>query len=68
MIDGEECEFTFHETLQNGLFNAGTTRRANVGVFMADLVTKSGLWETWKNKFPHILDVGIPPVAERKSE
>ncbi len=66
MIDDEGCEFTLHETLQNGIFNAGTTRRANVGAFMADLVTKSNLWETWKNKFPHILDVVVSPLAERK--
>ena len=59
LIDDEACEFTLHETLQNGIFNAGTTRRANVGGFMADLVTKAGLWETWKNKFPHILDVVV---------
>ena len=68
MIDGEDCEYTLHETLQNGIFNAGTTRRANVGGFMADLVTKPGLWETWKNKFPQILDVVVSPVAEKKLE
>ena len=47
---------TLHDTLQNGIFNAGATARANVGEFMADLVTKPGIWQRWKNSFPHILD------------
>ena len=50
-------QYTVHETLQNGLFNAGTTTRANVGHFMADLVTEQSVWEMWRGKFPQILDV-----------
>ena len=44
------------ETLQNGIFNAGTTSKANVGQFMADLVTDEGVWSTWKGKYPQILN------------
>ena len=57
LIDGLPTEFTVHETLQNGIFNAGTTLRSNVGEFMANLVTDSGVWNKWKNTYPHILDV-----------
>ena len=57
MIDAEQAtEFTTHDTLQCGLFNPGTTTRANVGAFMADLVTEDAVWEQWKDSFPHILD------------
>ena len=56
MRDGEACAFATHSTLQNGLFNAGATTRANVGEFMADLVTEPATWRKWKNSFPHVLD------------
>jgi len=57
MRDGDAGAFTVHDTLQNGIFNAGTTTRANVGEFMADLVTEPSSWQRWRNTFPHILDV-----------
>ena len=57
MKDGDASAFTLHATLQNGIFNAGTTTRANVGEAMADLVTKPGAWDEWKNSYPQILDV-----------
>ena len=63
LIDGEETSYTLHERLQNGIFNAGTTTRANVGRFMADLVTDTQLWTEWKGKWPHILNA-IPKGAE----
>ena len=56
MIDGEETSYTTHPTLQNGIFNAGTTRRANVGAFMADLVTDEQLWQQWRGTYPQLLD------------
>lgn len=60
---GEEpAAFTLHATLQNGLFNAGSTRKASVGAFMADLVTKASSWQQWRNAYPHILD----PAPEKK--
>ena len=57
LLDGEETLYALHERLQNGIFNAGKTTRANVGCFMADLITKSDVWAEWKGKWPHILDV-----------
>ena len=57
MVNGEPGAFTLHATLQNGIFNAGRTTRANVGQFMADLATKPEIWQQWKNSFPQILDV-----------
>lgn len=57
--------FTLHSTLQNGILNAGTTTRANVGEFMADLTTKPDVWAEWKGQFPHILDV--PSVKKKAS-
>ena len=63
LIDGEPCEFTLHKTLQNGIFNAGRTTRANVGEYMADLATKPAIWQQWRNTFPQILNA--VPVAAR---
>lgn len=60
MRDGAAGAFTLHATLQNGIFNAGATTRANVGQFMADCISKAAVWQVWKNSFPQILDV---PVA-----
>lgn len=56
MVDAEESAYELHATLQSGIFNAGTTSRANVGAFMADLATKRDLWDTWRGTYPHILD------------
>jgi len=56
MIDGDESPHEAYDTLQNGLFNAGNTTRANVGAFMADLVTHSDTWARWRNAFPHLLN------------
>ena len=61
LVDAEPSAFTPHATLQNGIFNAGTTRRANVGEFMADLATKPEVWARWRNGYPHILDAVPPP-------
>ena len=60
MIDAEASAFTLHATLQNGIFNAGTTSRANVGHFMANLVTDASLWATWKGRYPQILNEVSP--------
>ena len=56
MRDGEELPHEAHAELQNGLFDAGNTTRANVGAFIADLVTKPETWARWRNAFPHLLD------------
>ena len=56
LIDGEPGAYTAHATLQNGILNAGKTTRANVGQFMAELVTEASTWAQWKNGFPQILD------------
>ena len=55
--------YTVHATLQNGIFNAGSTSRANVGAFMADLVTKANVWAEWVGKHPQILDVPVDKKA-----
>lgn len=60
MCDGEPSAYTLHATLQNGIFDAGTTTRANVGAFMADLATQADVWQKWAKSFPHILDVPKP--------
>jgi hypothetical protein len=57
MVDGDVTQYTLHERLQNGIFNAGKTTRANVGHFMADLVTKPDVWASWKGNWPQILNV-----------
>ena len=58
LIDADEpSEYTCHASLQNGIFNSRTTTRANVGCFMADLVTRAEVWTKWKEQMPHLLDV-----------
>lgn len=64
MIDADPSPYNLHTTLQNGIFNAGVTSRANVGRFMADLVTDSKLWRTWKGGYPHILNE-VPPEKSK---
>ncbi len=49
-------EYSLNATLQNGIFAPGSTRRVNVGHFMADLATKPDVWAQWKERYPHILD------------
>uniref|UniRef100_A0A7S1YAI6 NAD(P)-binding domain-containing protein n=1 Tax=Sexangularia sp. CB-2014 TaxID=1486929 RepID=A0A7S1YAI6_9EUKA len=38
--------------LQSAIFGSGKVSRANVGRFMADLITKPTLWEKWANRMP----------------
>lgn len=61
-------EYTLHDTLQNGIFSPGSTSRANVAAFMADLVTDESLFERWENAFPHILDVPVPTHLEKEEK
>ena len=56
MVDGDERPYSVFATLQNGIFNAGSSTRANVGAFMADLVTKTEVWTKWRNGYPQLLD------------
>lgn len=56
MVDGDERPYSVFATLQNGIFNAGQSTRANVGAFMADLVTKTEVWTKWRNDCPQLLD------------
>eukprot|EP00520_Triparma_pacifica_P007145 CAMPEP_0118640542 /NCGR_PEP_ID=MMETSP0785-20121206/4809_1 /TAXON_ID=91992 /ORGANISM="Bolidomonas pacifica, Strain CCMP 1866" /LENGTH=244 /DNA_ID=CAMNT_0006531937 /DNA_START=171 /DNA_END=902 /DNA_ORIENTATION=- len=47
LVDKEPSKYEVHETLQNGIFNAGETSRSNVGEFMASLVADETLWSKW---------------------
>ena len=58
--------YTVHATLQNGIFKAGSTTRANVGEVMANLVTKPDVWSEWKNSYPQILDVSADSAKSKK--
>ncbi|HOX31752.1 MAG TPA: hypothetical protein PLB91_05435, partial [Spirochaetales bacterium] len=40
------------------LFDPGKTSRVNVAAFMAELLAKGELWETWKGRMPVIYDAG----------
>ncbi len=39
---------------RSAIFNPGKTSRINVGHFMADLITNSDTWNTWKGQMPVI--------------
>ena len=66
MVDGDERPYSVFATLQNGIFNAGSSTRANVGAFMADLVTKTELWTKWRNGYPQLLDDTFSQVRAGK--
>jgi NAD(P)-dependent dehydrogenase (short-subunit alcohol dehydrogenase family) len=54
---GDSPYYSVHESLQNGLFNPAVSSRANVGRFMAELVTEEVVWQRWRGKWPQIVDV-----------
>mmetsp|Transcript_27431 Transcript_27431/g.82336 ORF Transcript_27431/g.82336 Transcript_27431/m.82336 type:complete len:240 (+) Transcript_27431:170-889(+) len=57
MLDGPATEFSVSEHRTTGALDSTCqTTRANVGVFMADLVTDGACWQKWKNTFPLIRD------------
>uniref|UniRef100_A0A7S2C2W7 NAD(P)-binding domain-containing protein n=1 Tax=Octactis speculum TaxID=3111310 RepID=A0A7S2C2W7_9STRA len=69
LTDGDQCSYELHETLQNGIFNAPSTSRANVGNFMADCVTVPDIWSKYKNSYPHIINTRLvmgPKVIKRE--
>lgn len=51
----------FPSPTRSAIFDAGTTSRINVGHFMAELITNSELWNTWKGQMPVIYNkvVGV---------
>ena len=66
LIDADQTPYTVHATLQNGLFNAASSTRSNVGHFMADLVTEPNVWAQWRGKYPQVINV--PTTHTRKVE
>ena len=48
-------EYTIYPSpIKSAIFEAGKVSRINVGHFMAELVTNSGLWKLWKGQMPVI--------------
>ncbi len=53
--ESQVTEYEVHASpIRSAIFNAGTTSRINVGHFMADLITKHDIWNTWKGQMPVI--------------
>ena len=46
--------------IRDAIFDAGQTSRINVGHFMADLVSRDDLWQSWKGKMPVIYNTEQP--------
>ena len=66
MVDGGEQPYECHSTLQGSIFSGlNKTHRANVGAFMADLVTDDSVWAKWKNAYPHCYDT---PAGGKKGD
>ena len=65
MVDGGEVPYECHAALQGGAFSGFKTHRANVGAFMADLVTDKEVWAKWKNSYPHCYDT---PAGDKKGD
>mmetsp|Transcript_23960 Transcript_23960/g.62481 ORF Transcript_23960/g.62481 Transcript_23960/m.62481 type:complete len:247 (-) Transcript_23960:144-884(-) len=65
LVDGGECTYECHSTLQGSIFSGFKTHRANVGAFMADLVTDDAVWAKWKNSYPHCYDT---PAGDKKGD
>lgn len=58
LTDDEASPHAAHAAHQGtSFFSPGLTSRANVGLFMADLLTVQGRWAQWRNSFPHVLNV-----------
>jgi len=56
LVDEEEVtEYEIHPSpTRSAIFDAGTVSRANVGAFMARLITDHDLWMKWKGQMPVI--------------
>jgi len=55
----EACESPYDvhgSPTRSPLFDAGTTRRINVGHFMAELLANEGLWREWRFRMPVVYD------------
>lgn len=56
-IEEKRSEYNLYETLQNGLFNAGVSSISNIGHAMCELATEEEMFQLWKGKMPHLLNV-----------
>jgi hypothetical protein len=56
LLDGDVSGYTLHEGLVSSLFAPDQTNMSNVAHFMCELVTDPKTWETWKGKFPVIVN------------
>ncbi len=56
LVDAEAVsEFSLHPSpIRSAIFDAGTTSRANVARFMADLITDAEVWSGWQGQMPVI--------------
>ncbi len=53
--DAEISDYELHPSpIRSAIFDSGQTSRINVGEFMAELMTKDDLWQTWKGQMPVI--------------
>jgi hypothetical protein len=60
--EGAASPYVLHEGLVSSMFAPGRTHMANIGRFIATLVTDAQLWSTWRGKLPVILDAATPPA------
>jgi hypothetical protein len=63
LLEGEVSEYSVHESLVNGLFSPGSTKMANVGHFMCELVTSPETWAAWRFRLPVIVDAAAPSAT-----
>jgi hypothetical protein len=54
--EGEASSYELHDTFVTSLFRPRSTRMANIGRFMADLVTDDVMWARWQGAMPVIVD------------
>jgi NAD(P)-dependent dehydrogenase (short-subunit alcohol dehydrogenase family) len=53
--EADVTEYEVHRSpTRSAIFNAGKTSRANVGHFMASLITEDDLWSAWRGQMPVI--------------
>jgi len=55
LIDDDVSEYELHPGLIQGLFDTSKTSRANVALFMCELLD-SDTWQKWKFKLPYIIN------------
>jgi hypothetical protein len=60
LLEGDDSDYSVHETLVSSLFKPASTNMANVAHFMGDLTTVPETWDRWTGRLPVIINAPGP--------